>query len=358
MAKTGKRTFRDSVDMYASLCQQIAARKFAPVYLLMGEESYFIDLLSSLLSESILNEAERAFGQITLYGKESEAGAIINFCRQVPMMGAYQVVIVKEAQQLRGLDKLSLYMQSPSPTTILVLCHKERNMDKRWQLYKQIEAKGVVFESIPPRDYELPAWIGDYARSKGFTLDPKAISMLTDHLGADIAKITNELGKLLTFLPEGTKNITAEQIEQNIGISKDFNNFELTRALSEKDMARALRIADHFARNPKENPLLVTLGTLFTHFQRIFIVNYQRWLCRRKGTPMPPDAELARMLKLSSAFFLKEYQQAASLYPNSRVFAIMGLIREYDLKSKGIDSGQATDGELLKELLLKIFVLR
>lgn len=182
--------------------------------------------------------------------------------------------------------------------------------------------------------------------------------MLVDHLGADIAKIANEIDKLMTFLPEGTSRITAEHIEQNIGISKDFNNFELTRALSEKDMARALRIADHFARNPKENPLLVTLGTLFTHFQRIFIVNYQRWLCRRKGTPMPPDAELARMLKLSSAFFLKEYQQAASLYPNSRVFAIMGLIREYDLKSKGIDSGQATDGELLKELLLKIFVLR
>ena len=275
MAKTGKRTFRDSVEMYASLCQQIAARKFAPVYLLMGEESYFIDLLSSLLSESILNEAERAFGQITLYGKESEAGAIINFCRQVPMMGAYQVVIVKEAQQLRGLDKLSLYMQSPSPTTILVLCHKERNMDKRWQLYKQIEAKGVVFESIPPRDYELPAWIGDYARSKGFTLDPKAISMLTDHLGADITKITNELGKLLTFLPEGTKNITAEQIEQNIGISKDFNNFELTKAFSERDMAKAMRIADHFARNPKDNPLLVTMSALFTHFQRIFIANHE-----------------------------------------------------------------------------------
>ncbi len=357
MAKTGKRTFRDSVDMYASLCQQIAARKFAPVYLLMGEESYFIDLLSSLLSESILNEAERAFGQITLYGKESEAGAIINFCRQVPMMGAYQVVIVKEAQQLRGLDKLSLYMQSPSPTTILVLCHKERNMDKRWQLYKQIEAKGVVFESIPPRDYELPAWIGDYARSKGFTLDPKAISMLTDHLGADITKITNELGKLLTFLPEGTKNITAEQIEQNIGISKDFNNFELTKALSERDMAKAMRIADHFARNPKDNPLLVTMSALFTHFQRIFIVNYQRWLSRHKGKPMPSDMELARMMKLSNAFFLKEYTQAASLYPNNKVFAILGLLREYDLKSKGMGAGQTDDGELLKELLLKILMI-
>ena len=333
MAKTGKRTFRDSVDMYASLCQQIAARKFAPVYLLMGEESYFIDLLSSLLSESILNEAERAFGQITLYGKESEAGAIINFCRQVPMMGAYQVVIVKEAQQLRGLDKLSLYMQSPSPTTIL------------------------VFESIPPRDYELPAWIGDYARSKGFTLDPKAISMLTDHLGADIAKITNELGKLLTFLPEGTKNITAEQIEQNIGISKDFNNFELTKALSERDMAKAMRIADHFARNPKDNPLLVTMSALFTHFQRIFIVNYQRWLSRHKGKPMPSDMELARMMKLPNAFFLKEYTQAASLYPNNKVFAILGLLREYDLKSKGMGAGQTDDGELLKELLLKILMI-
>lgn len=176
-------------------------------------------------------------------------------------------------------------------------------MDKRWQLYKQIEAKGVVFESIPPRDYELPAWIGDYARSKGFTLDPKAISMLTDHLGADIAKITNELGKLLTFLPEGTKNITAEQIEQNIGISKDFNNFELTKALSERDMAKAMRIADHFARNPKDNPLLVTMSALFTHFQRIFIVNYQRWLSRHKGKPMPSDMELARMMKLPNAFF-------------------------------------------------------
>jgi len=278
--------------------------------------------------------------------------------RAVAETGTRQVVIVREAQSLRRLEQLSLYTASPCATTILVLCHKERNMDKRSQLYKQIAGRGVVFESVRPRDYEIAGWLAEYIRSRNCTIDAKSVSMLVDHLGADIAKIANEIDKLMTFLPEGTSRITAEHIEQNIGISKDFNNFELTRALSEKDMARALRIADHFARNPKENPLLVTLGTLFTHFQRIFIVNYQRWLCRRKGTPMPPDAELARMLKLSSAFFLKEYQQAASLYPNSRVFAIMGLIREYDLKSKGIDSGQATDGELLKELLLKIFVLR
>ena len=357
MAKSGKRSFRDSVDMHTALCKQIAARQFAPVYLLMGDEPYFIDSLTGLLAGSILTEAERAFGQVVVYGKESEAGAVINLCRQMPMMGAYQVVIVREAQQLRGLEKLSLYTQAPAATTILVLCHKEKNMDKRWQLYKHIEAKGIVFESVRPRDYELPAWISEYARSKGFTLDAKAAAMLTDHLGADIAKMTNELGKLLTYLPQGTRTVTAEQIEANIGISKDFNNFELTKSLSEKNMAKAMQIADHFARNPKDNPLLLTLSALFTHFQRIFIVNYQRWLSRRKGTPMPSEMELARMLKLPNAFFLKEYTQAASAYPNTKVFMILGLLREYDLKSKGMNTGQADDGELLKELLLKILIL-
>jgi len=354
MAKSGKKTFRESTADYAALAARIAERRFEPLYLLMGDEPYFIDSLTARLADAILPPDERAFNQTVVYGKDTDAGAVINLCRQMPMTGTRQVVIVREAQSLRRLEQLSLYTASPCATTILVLCHKERNMDKRSQLYKQIAGRGVVFESVRPRDYEIAGWLAEYIRSRNCTIDAKSVSMLVDHLGADIAKIANEIDKLMTFLPEGTSRITAEHIEQNIGISKDFNNFELTRALSEKDMARALRIADHFARNPKENPLLVTLGTLFTHFQRIFIVNYQRWLCRR----MPPDAELARMLKLSSAFFLKEYQQAASLYPNSRVFAIMGLIREYDLKSKGIDSGQATDGELLKELLLKIFVLR
>lgn len=358
MAKSsGKKSFRDTVEAHGALRGQIAARKFAPVYLLMGDEPYFIDSLTAQLAEGILTEAEKAFNQLIVYGKDTEAGAVINFCRQVPMMGSYQVVIVKEAQQLRSLDKLSLYTQTPSPTTILILCHKEKNMDKRWQLYKQIESVGVVFESVRPRDYEIAAWLSDYVRSKGCAMDPKAMSMLTDYLGADIAKITNELGKLLTYLPQGTKTITADHIEQNIGISKEFNNFELTRALSEKNMAKAMQIADHFARNPKENPLLLTITALFTHFQRIFILNYQRWLSKKQARPMPSDMEMARMLKLPTAFFLKEYVQAASLYPNNKVFVILGLLREYDLKSKGMNTGQASDGELLQELLLKIMIL-
>lgn len=358
MAKSsGKKSFRDTVEAHNFLSKQIAARHFAPVYLLMGDEPYFIDALSTQLADGILSEEEKAFNQLIVYGKDTEAGAVINFCRQVPMMGSYQVVIVKEAQQLRGLEKLSLYTQSLSPTTILVLCHKEKNMDKRWQLYKQIEKSGVVFESVRPRDYEIATWLSDYVRTQGCTIDPKAISMLTDFLGADIAKITNELSKLLTYLPEGTRTITADHIEQNIGISKEFNNFELTRALSEKNLAKAMLIADHFARNPKENPLLLTISAMFTHFQRIFILNYQRWLSKKKGHPMPSDPELARMLKLPTAFFLKEYTQAASLYPNHKVFTILGLLREYDLKSKGMNTGQANDGELLQELLLKIMML-
>ena len=355
MVKSSKISFKDSVDSYSALSSQISARKFKGLYLLMGEEPYFIDMLTLQLANGILSESEKAFNQTIIYGKETDSGAVINLCRQMPMMGSFQVVIVKEAQQLRGLDKLSLYTSAPSPTTILVLCHKEKNVDKRWPLYKHIAEKGIVFESARPRDYEIGSWLTSFIRSKGCSIDPKSVAMLTDHLGSDIAKITNELDKLLTYLPQGTKTITADHIEQNIGISKEFNIFELTKALSERNMQKAMLIADHFARNPKDNPLTVTISSIFSHFQRIFIINYQKWLAKRKGIPMVSEIELARMLKLPNTFFLKEYQQAAALYPNNKVFTIMGFIREYDMKSKGMNTGQADEGELLKELLLKIF---
>lgn len=356
MAKSGG-SFKDSVAQFGVVSKDIAARRYAPVYLLMGEEGYFIDALCDLLAGTILNEAEKAFNQIVVYGKDSEVGDIINFSKQMPMMGSYQVIIVKEAQQLRKIEQLSLYTQAPSATTILVLCHKEKNLDKRSQLYKHIAQKGVVFESVRPRDYEISGWLSDFIRSKGCDIEPKALNMLTEHLGVDIAKISNELTKLLTYLPQGTKLITADHIEQNIGISKEFNNFELTRALSERNIGKALLIAEHFSRNPKDHPLLVTVSTMFTHFQRIFILNYQTWLVQYKRQPMPQDMELCRMLKVASPFFLKEYRQAAAAYPNRKVFAILGLLREYDMKSKGMNSGGADDGELLKELLLKIFLL-
>ena len=356
MAKSALK-FKDSVAAYEQLAGQIAARRFVPIYLLMGEESYFIDAIAEQIATTVLGEAERAFNQLTVYGKDSEAGQVINLCRQMPMMGSYQVVILKEAQQLRGLDKLSLYTQKPSPTTILVICHKEKNADKRSAFYKGCAANGAVLESVRPRDYEIASWLQQFIKGRGLAIDAKALSMLTDHLGTDIAKIANELHKLTVSLPEGTRRITDADIEANIGISKDFNNFEMCKAVVTKDMERALLIADHFARNPKDNPLLLTIMALFGQFRDLFVVNYLRWLIRHKGKPFPSDQELMRILRKSNTFILGEIKQQASLWDNRKVFAVLGLLREYDAKSKGMNAGGAPDGELLRELLLKIFLL-
>lgn len=355
MAKTTLQ-FRDSVATYEALTAEVKGRKFAPIYLLMGEEGYFIDALSELLSESILDEAARAFNQLTIYGMDSEVGQVINCCRQMPMMGNYQVVILKEAQQLRGLEKLSLYTQQPSPTTILVICHKGKNVDKRSALYKSCMAQGVVLESVRPRDYEIGAWLQAFIQKRGLGIDNKALSMLTDHLGTEISKIANELEKLTLSLPEGTKRITDQDIETHIGISKDFNNYELCKAVVTRDMNRALLIADHFAQNPKEYPLLLTVAALFSQFRDLFIVNYLRWMERKKGQAMPSDMELMRLLKKSSPYFVKEAKTLATQWDNRRVFQIIGLLREYDAKSKGLNAGGASNGELLRELLMKIFL--
>ena len=356
MAKSAVK-FKDTVSEYERLAREIRSRKFAPVYLLMGEESYFIDSLADLLAATVLDEAARAFNQITVYGRDTEAGQVVNLCRQMPMMGSYQVVILKEAQQLRGIERLSLYTQKPSPTTILVICHKEKNVDKRSAFYKGCAANGAVLESVRPRDYEIASWLQQFIRERGLTIDAKALSMLTDHLGTDIAKISNELHKLTVSLPEGTTRITDADIEANIGISKDYNNFELCKAVATRDMARALMIAEHFARNPKDNPLLVTVLALFGQFKELFVVNYLRWLSRHKGTAFPPDTELMRILKKSNVYVIGEIKQNAANWDNRKVFNILGLLREYDAKSKGMNAGGASDGELLRELLLKIFML-
>ena len=347
--------FKDSAADCDRIAADIAARKFAPVYLLMGEESYFIDTLSDLLAATILDEAERAFNQLTLYGRDSDAGQVVNLCRQMPMMGSCEVVIVKEAQQLKNLDKLALYTAKPQPTTILIVCHKEKTVDRRSQFYKSVAANGVVFESVRPRDYEIAAWLSQFASQQGYSVDAKALSMLADHLGTDLSKIANELQKLVVSLPDGAKVITDELVERHTGISKDYNNFELCRAVALRDKARALTIAAQFAANPKENPLLLTVMALFSQFRQLFLINYLRWQQRVKGTSFPSDAELMRILKVGNIYAIGELKQAAAAWNNRSVFAILGLLREYDARSKGMGGGSESDGELLRELLLKIF---
>ena len=355
MAKTTFR-FRDTVAAYEAMMSGIDAGRFAPVYLLMGEESYFIDRIAERIAATAVDEAARDFNQLTVYGKDSDAGQVINLCRQLPMMGARQLIVLKEAQQLRSIDKLALYVQKPTPTTVLVICHKEKNVDKRSAFYKGCAANGAVLESVRPRDYEIASWLQQFVAQKGLAIEGKALSMLTDHLGTDISKIENELRKLTVSLPEGTQRITDADIEANIGISKDFNNFELCKAVIGRDMGRALMIADHFARNPKDNPLLLTISALFGQFKELFIVNYLGWLARYRGKPFPSDMDLMRLLHKSTTFFVQEIKQNAANWNNRKVFAVLGLLREYDAKSKGIDSGGMSDGELLRELLLKIML--
>lgn len=355
MAKTTFR-FRDTVAAYDAMMSGIESGRFAPVYLLMGEEGYFIDRLAERIAATAIDEAARDFNQLTVYGKDSDAGQVINLCRQLPMMGARQLIVLKEAQQLRSIEKLALYVQKPTPTTILVICHKEKNVDKRSAFYKGCTANGAVLESVRPRDYEISSWLQQFVAQKGLSIDGKALSMLTDHLGTDISKIENELRKLTVSLPEGTQRITDADIEANIGISKDFNNFELCKAVVGRDMGRALLIADHFARNPKDNPLLLTIMALFSQFKELFIVNYLGWMSRYRGQPFPSDMELMRLLHKNTTFFIQEIKQGAANWNNRKVFAVLGLLREYDAKSKGIDSGGMSDGELLRELLLKIML--
>ena len=348
--------FKDSVAAFEALRAEITARRFAPIYLLMGEESYFIDALCDQLSSSILTPAEQSFNQITVYGKDSDAGQVVNLCRQMPMMGSHEVIILKEAQQLRQIEKLTHYTSKPQPSTILIICHKEKSLDKRSALYKQCQKEGVVFESVRPRDYEIGPWLTQFIQSKGISIVPKAVQMLTDHLGCDVAKLSSEIDKLMLALPVGTKSITDQHIEQNVGISKEFNNFELCNAVAVWDVERAMRIADHFARNPKDNPLLVTVMALYSLFRDMFIINYLRWLAKYKSQPMPSEGELMRILKKSNPYAVRELSQQSTRWPNRKVFTVLGLLREYDGKSKGIDTGGMNDGELLRELLLKIFM--
>ncbi len=349
--------FKDTLNAYSQIASDIKARKFSPIYLLMGEEGYFIDSLCDMLCEGILPEEQRVFNQIVVYGRDVDGGQVVNSCRQLPMMGDREVVVVKEAQGMRSIEKLVHYTSSPSPSTILVICHKEKNVDKRSQLYKSILKVGVVLESVRPRDYEIGGWLSSLVAQRGCTISDKALSMLVDNLGCDIAKISNELTKLMLSLEQGVTRIEDIHIEQNIGISKDFNNFELCKAVLSRNVSRSLMIAEHFAHNPKANPLLVTIMSLFGQFKQLFTLNYLSWLTRQKGERFPNDMELMRILKVGNPYAVAELKQASAQWQNAKVFAVLGLMREYDSKSKGINTGGATDGELLRELLLKIFSL-
>ena len=332
------------MDDVKQLVTDIKNGNIKPIYLLMGEEPYYIDKISEFIEETILTEEERGFNQMVLYGRDVAVEDIVSNAKRFPMMAERQVVIVKEAQDLsRTFDKLDDYAKNPQPSTVLVLCYKYKTVDKRKAVYKAIKKSGVVFESKKLYDNQVPDWIKRVLSPKGYTITPKASQLLVEFLGTDLGKINNELEKLQIVLPKNTQ-ITPEHIEENIGISKDYNNFELRKAIGAKDSVKAFKIVQYFADNPKDNPMVVTVALLFNFFSQLLQLH---------GMNDKNPRSVASALRVNP-YFVNEYLDAARNFPMRKVSQVVALLREFDVKSKGVNSNAVPQGDLLKELLVKI----
>lgn len=327
---------------YEEIVRNLKNRTYAPVYFLMGEEDYYIDRISDYILDTVLTEAEKEFNQTVLFGMDTDINTVINAARRYPMMSEHQVVVVKEAQNLKNLENLTYYLQKPMPSTILVLCYKHGVLDRRKKIAAEIEKNGVLFESKKLKDSQLPGFISTYLKRKKVEIEPKASEMMAEFVGTDLSRMTGELDKLIITLPEGQKRITPEQIEKNIGISKDFNNFELRNALIEKDVLKANMIVKYFDENPKNNPLQMTLAVLFNFFSNLMLAYYAL---------QKTDQGIAAQLGLRSAWQAKDYMNAMQRYTGVKVMQIINAIRNCDAKSKGVGNTSATNGELLRELV-------
>lgn len=329
---------------YEEIISDLKKRIFKPVYFLAGDEPYYIDVLTDFIEEKVLQESEKAFNQMVLYGEDATMQLIIDTARRFPMMASHQVIIVREAQSLKKIEDLVYYLEKPLMSTILVFNYKYKVIDKRTKLYKALETQGAYFESMRLRDYQIPPWIERYLMVKGIKIDPGASATLTEYLGTDLHKLVNELDKLLITLPHGKGVITTALIEKNIGISKEYNNFELQKAIGEKNILKANMIINYFSGNPKDNPVTLTIASLFSLFTRILTYHYITDKSKNN---------VAAILKVNP-FFVKDYEIAASRYSVSKTVKIIDLLRTFDMKSKGYGDSSTEPGDLLKELVYKI----
>lgn len=331
-------------ESHEEILKDLKNKIFSPVYFLAGDEPFYIDLITGYIEDSVLSESEKAFNQMVLYGNDVTPAQIIDIARRYPMMAAHQVVIVREAQTIRKIEEMLPYLQNPQKSTILVINYKYKTPDKRTKFYKVLVDSGVYFESNRLREYEVPGWIERYLMKKGVKSEPDAGRLLTDYLGTDLHKIVNELDKLMLTLPAGKPIITLDHIEKNIGLSKDFNNFELQKAIGEKNALRSAVIVKYFDSNPKENPANLTIASLFSYFSKILTYHYLKDKSKNN---------VAAALGINP-FFVKEYETAAANYPARKTAEIISLLRTYDMKIKGFGNVSSTPGELLKELVFKI----
>ena len=332
---------------YDSIMRDLKARKFAPIYYLMGDESYYIDQISGYIAENVLKPEERDFNQTILFGSDVSAAQIVDAAKRYPMMSDHQVVIVKEAQNIRNTEALDFYLKNPLASTVLVMCHKNGVLDKRKKLASIVEKVGVLFESKKLRERDLPSFIDNYLRKKNASIDPKSQQIIADSIGADLNRLVGELNKLLISLPENDRRVTPQIVEDQIGVSKDFNAFELRDAIVNRNIFKANQIIKYFDENPKAGSIYGFLPMLFNYFQNLMIAYY----CPQKGAQ---DA-VAKWLDLRSPWAAKDYMTGMRNYTGMKVMQIISRIRDIDAQSKGINNPNTAPGELMKELIFFIF---
>jgi len=328
---------------FEDIISNLQKKIYHPIYFLMGEETYFIDKISDYISDNVLTDAEKGFNQTILYGKDTEPHNIIANARRFPMMSNHQVIIVREAQNIKKIEDLEPYIKNPLNSTILVINYKYKTLDKRKTFPKLVDQKGILFEAKKIYDNQLPAWIGSYLKSQNYTIAPQAAAMLSEYLGADLSKVANELDKLVISLPAGTQ-ITPDHIEKNIGISKEFNVYELQNALGERNLLKANQIINYFGANSSSNPVPVIISGLFSYFSKI--LNYHFLEDKSQNN-------VASVLQVHP-FFVKTYVVAAKNYNIKKLVEIIGILREYDMKMKGWGNVSATSADLQREMIYKI----
>ena len=332
---------------FDSIMRDLEARKYVPVYYLMGDESYYIDRIADYIAEHVLQPEERDFNQTVLFGSDVTASQIADYARRYPMMSQYQVLIVKEAQNIKNTDALALYFKSPMPSTILVMCHKNGSIDGRKKEYmKAIQGAGVLFESKKLKEKELPVFIESYLKSRQVSIDPKSTQMIADNIGADLSRLTGELDKVILSLPADHKKVTPQVVEDQIGVSKEFNGYELRDAIVNRNVYKANLIIKYFDENPKAGSIYSFLPLLFNYFQNLMIAYY---------APNNKSQEaVGEWLELRNSWFAKDYMIGMRNYTGMKVMQIISKIREIDAKSKGLDNPNTPPGELMKELIFYI----
>jgi DNA polymerase III subunit delta len=326
------------------LFKDLKNKIYHPIYFLCGDEPYYIDKITDYILQSVLTEAEKSFNQTVIYGKDADAAAVTNSARRFPMMANYQLVVVKEAQELKNFEELIHYIKNPLKSTLLVINYKYKSLDKRKAAYKALQENAVIYESKKLYENKIPEWIANNLAKRNYKIEPKAASLLTEFLGADLSRVSNELDKLVIVIGDNSKMITSLDIEKNIGISKEYNNFELQNALAAKDVLKANQIINYFADNQKNNHITMTLSLLYLFFSKILIYH---------SLPDKSRNNVASYLKISP-YYVSEYEQAARNYSPGKVIQIISLLREYDIKSKGFGNVSTDAGGLLKELIFKI----